>query len=530
VATAHQPGTTLISASISGVSANVGYFSTCPPASITLSQPAGATNNTISASSPQPLTATILDTQGKTITGLTLDYNSTNPQQILVNNSGTVSTTFPGTATITAICQPPTCNPSPVNQIGKLGTGLPVTANTLSFNSTGLDNNLLWLASPQSLFFTPLDLSTNTVATPIKMPYLPNSMVLDQSGTALYFGSYRELMEYNVASGLLTKEDTSVPGVVLAASPDGTTLAICDQIRQVIYLYTVSNGQSTSIGGLATRARFSPDSKNLYIVGPNTLYVHNTSTGWSTYTSIPTATPPATAACVDTNPNNLAGNGAAYSPFCSPDIAVTVPSVGIFLSGSATTANSFCYNNSANPPYTPPAGSFPVATDQLVATADGKHILGATPTQLIDFSITVAAGACPLPTAAPLQFAPTTSTAPLPVTPTGIDQIVSSPDSSVAFVTYAGGTTAGAILPAYKPSAPGSITSVPLIGGATSPLAGVFSRDAQTFFTSTAGDNLIHIIDVPTLTDTKQFDPKLVDPTGNPVPVQFLATKPRPTT
>ena len=50
------------------------------------------------------------------------------------------------------------------------------------------------------------------------------------------------------------------------------------------------------------------------------------------------------------------------------------------------------------------------------------------------------------------------------------------------------------------------------------------------FFVGTAGDNLVHFIDVPTLTDTQTINPGLVDPTGAPVPVQFLAAKPRPTT
>ena len=94
-------------------------------------------------------------------------------------------------------------------------------------------------------------------------------MVLDQGGNNLYFGNYRELMTFNAVTNSLTKEDTSVPGVVLAVSPDATTAVIADQVRQVIYLYTVSTGTHTSIGGLATRAQFSPDGKTLYLTGPS---------------------------------------------------------------------------------------------------------------------------------------------------------------------------------------------------------------------------------------------------------------------
>ena len=121
------------------------------------------------------------------------------------------------------------------------------------------------------------------------------------------------------------------------------------------------------------------------------------------------------------------------------------------------------------------------------------------------------------------------------MTPASIDQVVASPDSTIAFVTYtAPSGTVSPILPAYTISstfgAAGTLSAVKLSGTATAPLAGIFSPDNTIFFVGTAGDNLVHFIDVPTLTDTKTINPGLVDPTGAPVPVQFLAAKPRPTT
>ena len=291
--TAGQPGATIINATVSaaGSGSAAGYFYTCPPASISLSVPNRPTQPiTVTGSNPLNISALITDTKGATLNGLQLDYTSTQPQEILASALGAVSTTWPGDASVTAICQPSTCNPAPLSQVGIFGTGTPIVSNTLRFTAPGHNSNYLWMASTQSQFFSSIDLTTGTPSSPVRLPYIPNSMVMDQAGNNLYFGSYRELMVFSTATNALSKEDTSAPGVVLAVSPDGSTVIINDQLRQVIYLYGSSSGITGSIAGIATRASFSPDGKNVYIVGPNALYVHNVSTGWSTYTS--STTPP----------------------------------------------------------------------------------------------------------------------------------------------------------------------------------------------------------------------------------------------
>ncbi len=509
------------------------------------------TVGSVTPGTPVPLTTVITDTQGNQITGVSLDYSSTNPLEISVATGGAVSTAFPSTAAITAVCNPPTCNPALITQTGQLGNGIPIASNSVRITSTGRSSTYLWMASPQSDFFEPVDLTTGTLGSPIKLPYIPNSMVLDQSGSSLYFGNYRELMVFSAVSNALSKEDITVPGVVLAVSPDSTTVVIADQVRQVIYLYTVSSGAHTSIGGLATRAEFSPDSKTLYVTGPNSLYIHNTNSGWSVYPNLPTQT----GVGCNLNNNDYTSTATPFTPFCSPDLAVTIPAEGTFLTGpETTTAYGFCPNTTASPfvyypDALPPEPPLP-PTDHLTATTDRVHILGANPTTLTDIylgsadspGVPIAAnpdnpsGTCIRPTVntvAGLQFtAQTVYTQPLPATATGIDQVVASPDSTTAFVTYTG--TSNAVLPAYRISpsfaAPGTLSAVTLSGAATSPLAGIFSPDNAIFFVGTAGDNLVHFIDVPTLTDTKTINPGLVDPTGAPVPVQFFAVKPRPTT
>ena len=560
VATAHQPGSTAVTAAIANVSSTAGNLYTCPPASIQLQIPStipstdNGTVGTVTPGTNVPLTTTIIDTQGNPITGLALGYSSTNPLEISVGTGGAVSTTFPSTAAITAVCTPPTCNPSLITQIGQLGTGLPIASNSVRLTSTGRTSTYLWMASPQSSFFEAVDLTTGTIGSPIKLPYIPNSMALDQGGNNLYFGNYRELMIFTARQECAEQRRHQRPRRGPRRFPDSSTVVIADQVRQVIYLYTVTSATNTSIGGLATRAQFSPDGATLYVTGPNALYIHNTNSGWSVYPNLPTQT----GAGCNLNNNNYTSTTTPFTPFCSPDIAVTIPAEGVFLTGpDQSSAYSFCPNTTTAPfVYYPPAlaaGTVLPATDHITATTDRVHILGANPTTLSDIYLgSVGTPGVPVenvpgaPTGTCLRPNPTTSagllfqTAPvpaqtLPVTAASIDQVVASPDSTIAFVTYTAPTgTASPLLPAYLLATTfgeaGALSTVKLSGAATAPLAGVFSPDNTVFFVGTAGDNLVHFIDVPTLTETKTINPGLVDPTGAPVPIQFFAVKPRPTT
>ncbi len=584
-ATANQPGGTVITASISGQGGNAtatssaaGYFYTCPPRSLALqlNSSTGVPVNpdgsiTVTAGNPQTINAVLTDTNGVAITPLSgsgPDYNSTLPQQVSVSTSGTVTTNLSGTATVTGICQPgaPTsttttsastsstatgnsCNPTPLNQLGTFGTGLPITGNPLVVRAPGVNNTQLWTAAPNSRQFTPFDLALGSSGSPVLLPFPPNSMVLDPTGLNLYFGSYRELMIYTASTNTLTTEDTTVPGVVLAVSPSNSQVVIADQLRQVIYLYTpatrtaaTATTQSSttassviSTGGLATHAQFSPDGKNVYIVGPTTLTVHNIVTGFSQY---PIANPNATVSCALDNTQS--------NPFCSPDLALTVPSVAVFTTGTDLTARSFCPDTTATPvTYYPNAATVTgAAADHLAATSDGTHILGANTTQLFDVEhgpvgdttrFVAPIGACPGVTAPAGPLAIQTTLRQLALTgisPTQIDQVLSSPDSSRAFITY---TAAGAsgLLPLYLPSSnlggTGTLQNVQLASGAQAPIAGAWSPDATLFFASTTGDNLIHIVNAANSTDQQQLNPQLTDSTGRTVPAQFIQTRARPT-
>jgi len=59
--TAEQPGTTAITASVAGTGSSAGYFSTCPPRSISVTLANGSTSGTITQGATQNLTTTIYD-------------------------------------------------------------------------------------------------------------------------------------------------------------------------------------------------------------------------------------------------------------------------------------------------------------------------------------------------------------------------------------------------------------------------------------------------------------------------------------
>ena len=536
VITAALPGTTFITASVAGSGSSAGYFSTCPPAKISVSLN-GSTSGTVTQGVTQNLVTTITDTKGNTIQGLTLDYQSTNPLDISAGSTGAITANFAGQASVYAVCQPTTCNPSPIDKVGVNLTGTSITSNPVTITTPGIASDFVWFASPQSQYFIPIELITGTIGSTVKMPYFPNSMLMDQTGTNLYFGSTHELMIYATASNALTKEDTNVPGVVLAVAPNNQTILINDPVRQVFYLYAPTGGTFTTFSGVGTAAQWTPDSKTLYVVGKNaagtpTLFVNNVNTGWTTY-SLPNS---------------------------SSSVALTVPGVGAFLGGSTTTLHAWCpvltSSNTITQAY-PQAGSVNAQTDVLAATTDGAHILGVglnggtSPTLTdidINFANSLIDGACPssggtstnITTSPVTQFLQTPGGA-LGFQASALDQIVASPASNLAFLTYTPvvGSTAAATLPYYQPNSNGTLGTVGQVtlqepSGSTAvptaPVAGAFSLDDTIFFVSTSGDDLVHYISVSSLTDTKQIKPGLVDGNGNPVPATFIAVKPRSTT
>jgi hypothetical protein len=553
VITAAQPGTTAIQASIAGSGSSAGYFTTCPPKSISVTLN-GNTNATVTKGVTQNLVTTVVDTKGQTISGLTLDYQSTNPLDISAGAAGSVLASFPGAASVYAICQPSVCNPAPINQIGLFGTGVPISSNAVNITTPGTASTYVWFGAPgQSQYFVPYDLVGNTLGSTVRLPYVPNSMVMDRDATTIYFGSSHALMAYSTTGNVATAPPvTSVPGVVLAVSPDNKQVLVNDQTRQVFYIYNTSGTTAATFTGVGNAAEWTPDAKTLYITDSaslnaggvtghsDTLYVYNANTGWTTY--------------------DLSTSGGGKN------LTLAIPSVGAYLSGNPTVAHTWCPSGTASNyksiVFYPQGDSVAAQTDVLATTTDGQHVLGAAlvggGVQLSDIGVTVPTTTAPLPDPCPQsgsQLNPLLLQHTLNqigvngINATALNAIVTSPAQNLAFLTY-NGTTAGGTLPYYVPGAKGTtgtLNYVTLTGGnaVLAPIAGAFSLDNQYFFVSTAGDGQIHFVKTSTLQDTQQINPGLpacaansdpgcvynntTPPASGTVPATVILVKPRNT-
>jgi hypothetical protein len=524
----------------------------------------GGTSATVTQGVTQNLVTTVLDTNGLPITGLTLDYQSTNQQTITVGGAGAIQPTFPGETSIYAICQPGTCNPAPINQVGLFGTGLSISSNAVDVTTPGTASSLVWFGAPgQSQYVVSYNALTNSLSSTVRLPYVPNSMVMDKLGTTLYFGSSRALMTVSTAGNALGTANTAVPGVVLAVSPTNSQILINDQARKVFYLFNTSGSVAGTFTGVGAAAQYTPDGKTLYVVDStaantsananhtDTLYVYNVNTGWTTY--------------------DLTSSGGGTS------VALAIPSVGAYIAGNPTVAHTWCpsgtvgdYTSLLKGGFYPQGDSVQAQTQTLAATADGQHIIGATlagsGAEISDIGVSIPStpvtpsgskNAVPLPcpeddsttpaTLLPLNLTHTLNRVGVSgINATAINQLVASPSSNLSFLTYTG-TTPEAKLPFYTPGSGGTAGTPGYViftgsSAVTAPVAGAFSLDNQLFFTSTSGDNLIHIINTSTMKDTQQLNPNLpaCTPGSDPdctltttpanVPATAIWVKPRSTT
>jgi hypothetical protein len=280
--TAKVPGLTPLFASIGTNTSLPLSFTTCPVQSITLSV-------TTSTGDSKTITPTILDTVGTTITGIPLTWSSSEPASVSVSaDGGATGTSTGGTATIVATCTPPTCNlgfyPSlpiyPQNVVNMSATpaGTP-PATTVYVSSTSC-------GTTEACFSTVVPVTTpDTVGNFFSLPATPDSLVIDRQGARAYLGTDSGLLGTVGLAVLDTGGSTvtqfaSLPGRVLAVSPDGSKVIISDTSAEdapnhVFVFDTTTNAVATFQITGATAADFSPDSLKAYIVAGSTLYVYS---------------------------------------------------------------------------------------------------------------------------------------------------------------------------------------------------------------------------------------------------------------
>lgn len=283
--TAKVPGLTPLFATIGNVNSLPINFTTCPVQAITLAvSSATSTSRTI--------TPTVFDTLGNQIVGVPLTWSSSNPGSVGVSAAGgaTASSTGGG-ATIIASCTPPTCNsgilPSlPIYPENVVTLFVPPSGTTQSASVT------VYVSSDScgtidNCFSTvvPITAPANTLGNFINLPAAPNSLLFDGQGSTAYIGTDSGrfgtvgLALVNTSSNSVSQL-VSVPGKVLAVSPDGSKVIISDTSPEdgpnhVFVLDTATNTSPTFQITGATAAAFSPDSLKAYIVAGSNLYLYS---------------------------------------------------------------------------------------------------------------------------------------------------------------------------------------------------------------------------------------------------------------
>lgn len=324
--TAKAPGISQLSASVSGATSSPlsEPFTTCLVDYIRL-QIEGSPESSFSINSGSKIIqATVVDTQGVTIANPPLTWSSSNPEvasfSTAANTTGSntlTARTNGGSTNVTASCTPPTCNIGVLPALpvyasnGKLPIGGqpvgPEAFGVISANitPTKIPTYSAWAATNQcgtqlncqSIAFevTP---GQNPVGVSAVLPRTPNSMIFNEQGTRIYFGSDQGLMFLDVTasspsitevSNASTPCSASLCGKVLAVSPAGNRVVVADSISTPHQVY-IFNSSSTS-GALtdlvlnnpaetAVAAAFSPDELKIFILtDKGNLYVFSSVDG-----------------------------------------------------------------------------------------------------------------------------------------------------------------------------------------------------------------------------------------------------------
>jgi hypothetical protein len=456
--TGKTPGAAGIVASVTAVNSQSAAWVTCPVQTINihLASGPGTTFSLGAAGNTVNLAADVLDSHGIAVS-VPLTWSSTRPAVANVNGAALVTAVAPGTTTISADCAS-SCNIGLASEYSNAVVGTVAGTSASTVYATGTATTSL----------VPIDTGTNAAGTAITLPFMPNSLLFNFSGTTAYLGSSSGLMAVDTTANTVT-QNTGAPGTVLAISPDNNRVIVAG--ASTVFVLGVGSGVGSEASSIAsaTAADFTPDSRGAYIVAGNTLYF------WT-----PGSFRPVTLSSVATGVKFLP-NG----PF------------GYLVGGGATngvTARATCDNSLADSILTPGAPTLlaplPDASAVVVVDSPGIDVITVNTTR----------AGCPPPlsdTLASVNFGAGSFTA---------RQLIVLPDGSKAFVTSDQGKLLGFTTATSAPF------TIPLVGGANA-FTGGTTLDGTKLYVG-GSDNTVHRIDVASNTDAQQigvsFKPDLV--------------------
>jgi trimeric autotransporter adhesin len=476
--TANEPGSTSIYANVSGLNSVPLTALVCPVVSIQVHD-ASSSNTTfnLAPTNTQNLVADVIDSNGVSILPA-LAWSSVPSGAAAVtlgtaSNLATVTANTGGTSTITATCATPNCNRNINPQYSQ---------NVVTVNVSGGTTTTVYAASTKSLTVVPITTSNNTAGTAIGLPYLPNSIASDSSGTKVFLGSSTGIMILNVLTANVTVSSAAV-GKIIAASPDGLYLLVSDSATGNIYLFATANGTVLLTQPLtATSGAFTPDGQSVAFLTPaNQMYY---------YTILPTSS----VVALPFSPNAIdvsSQGGMTYvtsSAFGAIDVRTTCnQSDWQTLTATAPTL----------------VAHLPNGNGAVVADSPAIDVVttGAIP-----------AGCPPTPQS-------TVNTYNLGLGNFTANQMFVSPDSSRAFILSDLPGVIGLNLSTLAPF------SISLANGAV-PLSGGIMIDSSFVYVG-GSDSNVHAINVSSGADSAQVAPGLKDPGGNAVTPDLVLVLPK---
>ena len=306
-AIANTPGVGSIYAAASGFNGQPISIETCRVQSISVAaagDPPSTTSFVVNSGTATTLNATVTDIAGLPIAGVPLTWTPANPVSVgasgasstVYGSVGTASASGAGAGTVIASCTPPTCNagikPSlPIYPQAAFSFDVQNPSATPANPTVYATTTACTTANPSGATCTPtvvsLTRTSSTSAfaagTPVTLPSSPNSFVFDNSGGNAYLGvdsasfGQQGLMIFNGSS---VSAATSVPGKVLAISPDRASVIVSDTADSPKQLFICTNCGSgsrtvTTLLISATAAAFSPDNLKAYILAGNNVYVYS---------------------------------------------------------------------------------------------------------------------------------------------------------------------------------------------------------------------------------------------------------------